>query len=265
MKTNASGIPKYAKYVKEIVANKRRFTDYETVALTEECNCKIQNRLPKMLKDPGSFTVQITIGQSVHSRGLCDLGASINLMPLSLYKKLRLGSPKPTTVILQLADRAIARPEGVVEDVLVQVGSLIFSMDFVVLDCEPDSEVPFILGRLFLVTWRALIDVAAGQLTMRAHDNVEVFDIYRALKLPSINEELSAITVVDHAVESQLVTPDDTLERVLVGHNVDGDTEAQEIETFLNLAVMEIHKRRVEPLDCELGPPPKPSIEEDPN
>ncbi|XP_049414822.1 uncharacterized protein LOC125877633 [Solanum stenotomum] len=164
------GILKYVKYIKDIVASKRRFTEYETVALTDECSYRIQNRLPKKLKDPGSFTVQITIGQSVHARGLCDLGASINLMPLPLYQKLRLGSPKRTTVILQLADRTIARPERVVEDVFVQVGSLIFPMDFVVLDFESDSEVPFILGRPFLATSRALIDVAVGQLTMRAHD-----------------------------------------------------------------------------------------------
>ncbi|KAK4712830.1 hypothetical protein R3W88_018737 [Solanum pinnatisectum] len=94
------GIPKYAKYVKEIVANKRRLTEYETVALTEECSSRIQNNLPIKLKDLGSFTVQIIIGQSIHARGLCDLGASITLMPTSLYKKLGLGSPKPTTIIL---------------------------------------------------------------------------------------------------------------------------------------------------------------------
>ncbi|XP_049366634.1 uncharacterized protein LOC125831500 [Solanum verrucosum] len=120
------GIPRYTKYVKEIVANKMRLIEYETVALTEECSSRIQNKLPTKLKDPGSFTVQITIGQSIYARGLCDLGASINLMPTSLHKKLGLGSPKPTTIILQLADRSVVRPKGIVEDVLVQVGSLIF-------------------------------------------------------------------------------------------------------------------------------------------
>ncbi|KAK4726897.1 hypothetical protein R3W88_031814 [Solanum pinnatisectum] len=135
-----SGIPRYAKYVKEIVANKNKLTEYETVAHTEECSSRIQNKLPNKLKDPGSFTVQITIGQSIHARRLCDLGASINLMPTSLYKILGLGSPKPTTIILQLADQSVARPEGVVEDVLVQVGSLIFPVDFVVLKFEPDPE-----------------------------------------------------------------------------------------------------------------------------
>ncbi|XP_049410413.1 uncharacterized protein LOC125873544 [Solanum stenotomum] len=94
------GIPRFAKYVKEIMANKMRLTEYETIALTEECSSKIQNRLPTKLKDPGSFTVHITIGHNIHARGLCDLRASINLMPTSLYKKLGLASPKPTTIIL---------------------------------------------------------------------------------------------------------------------------------------------------------------------
>ncbi|XP_049394594.1 uncharacterized protein LOC125858852 [Solanum stenotomum] len=263
-KRDTEGIPKYAKYVKDIVANKRRLTEYETVALTEECNSRIQNRLPTKLKDPGSCIVQITIGQSVHARGLCDLGASINLMPLSLYQKLGLGSPKRTTVILQLANRSIARPEGVVEDVLVQVGSLIFPVDFVVLDFEPDYEVPFILGQPFLATGRALIDVAASQLTMRAHDKVEVFDVYRVLKLPSIYEELSDITVIDSIIKSQLVLPENPLERVLVSQQLEGDAEVQETESCLNLAIVETRKIQVESLNRELGPHPKPSIEKAP-
>ncbi|KAK4713534.1 hypothetical protein R3W88_019441 [Solanum pinnatisectum] len=88
------GIPKYAKYMKDIVASKWRLTEYKTVAPTKECSSRIQNTLPKNLKDPGNFIVQISIGQNVHARGLCDLGASITLMPLSLYQKLGLGSPK---------------------------------------------------------------------------------------------------------------------------------------------------------------------------
>ncbi|XP_070015426.1 uncharacterized protein [Nicotiana sylvestris] len=101
-------IPKYAKYIKDIVANKRRLTEFETVALTEECTSRVQNKLPQKLKDPGSFTIPVRIGNVDVGHALCDLGASINLMPLSLYKQLGLGAPKPTTVMLQLADR----PDG---------------------------------------------------------------------------------------------------------------------------------------------------------
>ncbi|KAK4729591.1 hypothetical protein R3W88_022579 [Solanum pinnatisectum] len=189
------GIPRYAKYVKEIVVNKMRLTEYETVTLTEECSSRIQN--------------------------------NINLMLTFLYKKLALGSPKSTTIILQLADRSVARPKGVVEDVLVQVGSLIFN--FVVLNFELDLEVPFILGRAFLATGWAMIDVAAGQLTMRAHDKVEVFDVYKALKLLAMYEELSAITVIDLEAEALYIASKDPLERVLVGDDIYEDADAQEI------------------------------------
>ncbi|XP_059277806.1 uncharacterized protein LOC132031986 [Lycium ferocissimum] len=118
------GIPKYAKYIKDIVANKSRFTEYATVALTEECTSRIQNRLPTKLKDPGSFTIEISIGKQVVARALCDLGASINLMPSSIFRKLGLGVLRPTTIVLQLADRSLARPEGIIEDVLVQISDI---------------------------------------------------------------------------------------------------------------------------------------------
>ncbi|KAK4708784.1 hypothetical protein R3W88_029709 [Solanum pinnatisectum] len=206
------GIPRYAKYVKEIVANKRRLTEYETVALIEECNSRIK-------------IIQITIGQSIHARGLSNLGASINLMPTLLYKKLGLGSPKPTTIILQLADQCVARPEGVLEDVLVQVGSLIFLVDYVVLNSKPDPEALFILGRPFLATWHAMIVVAADQLTMRSHDEVEVFDVYKALKLPAVYEELSAIVVIDLEAEAHYIASKDLLECVLVRHDIYEDAE----------------------------------------
>ncbi|XP_049389143.1 uncharacterized protein LOC125853490 [Solanum stenotomum] len=210
----------------DMVANKSRLAEYATVALTEECSSRIQNKLPAKLKDPRSFTVQIKIGKCIEARGLCDLGANINLMPTSMFLKLGLGRPKSTTIMLQLADRLVARPDDVVEDVLVQVGTLIFSMDFVILDFELDPEVPFILGRPFLGIGGALIDVAVGRLTMRAHDKVRVFDVYKAIKLPAIYEELSAITIIDEETTTKYVEARDPLEKVLIGKDIEGDTEA---------------------------------------
>ena len=206
----------------------------------------------------------MTVGQGSNLGGLCDLGASINLMPTSVFHKLGLGKPKPTTIMLQLADRSVSRPDGIIEDVLVQVGSLIFPVDFVILDFEPDPEVPLILGRPFLATGGELIDVAAGRLTMRAHDKVEVFDVYNALKLPAVYEELSAITVVDAEVAAKCVIAKDPLERVLMGQEIEGDAEAQEFESVLNLPNVSMLKKVVEPLDRVLGPAPKLSIEEAP-
>nr|XP_009763542.1 PREDICTED: uncharacterized protein LOC104215430 [Nicotiana sylvestris] len=159
-------IPKYAKYIKDIVAHKRRLTKFETVALTEECTLRVQNKLPQKLKDPGSFTIPVRIGNIDVGRALCDLGASINLMPLSLFKQLGLGAPRPTTVILQLADRSIAHPEGVIEDVLLQIGKFIFPTDFIILDYEDDELVPIILGRPLLATGDAIIKVREGKMIL---------------------------------------------------------------------------------------------------
>ncbi|XP_047266525.1 uncharacterized protein LOC107839034 [Capsicum annuum] len=150
-------VPKYAKYLKDIDANKNRLAEYATVSLTQECTSKIQNKLATKLKDSGSFTLEITLGQTICAHGLCDLGASINLMPTSWYRKMGFGSPKPTTTVLKLADRSLARPDNVIEDVLIQVEFLIFPMDFVILDFEADPVVPFILGQPFLATTQSLI------------------------------------------------------------------------------------------------------------
>ncbi|XP_019235408.1 PREDICTED: uncharacterized protein LOC109215752 [Nicotiana attenuata] len=133
-------VPKYAKNIKDIMANKRRLTEFETVALTEECSSRIQSMLPQKLKDRGSFTIQILIGKHTVGRALCDLGESINLMSLSVFRHLGLGDPRPTTVILQLADRYLAHPEGVIEDVLVQVDSFIFPADFIILSLIRNSH-----------------------------------------------------------------------------------------------------------------------------
>lgn len=98
---------------------------------------------------------------------LCDLGAGINLMPLSVFRRLQLGEEKPTTVILQLADRSLAHPRGVIKDVLVKIDKFIFPVDFIVLDMEKDTNVPIILGRPFLATGQALINVQKGELKLR--------------------------------------------------------------------------------------------------
>lgn len=97
-------MPSYVKFMKEILLNKRKLGEYETMMLTEECTAILQNKLPPKLKDPGSFTIPCTIGNSYFKKALCDLGASINLMPLSIFRQLGIGEVKSTTISLQLAD-----------------------------------------------------------------------------------------------------------------------------------------------------------------
>ena len=117
-------MPSYVKFMKDILTQKRRLADFETVNLIEECSAILQRKLPQKLKDPGSFTIPCTIGNAIFERALCDLGASINLMPLSIIKRLGLGEARPTTVTLQLADRSLKHLRGVIEDVLVKVDKL---------------------------------------------------------------------------------------------------------------------------------------------
>ena len=152
-------MPNCVKFMKEIISNKRKLEEHETVALTEECSAILQKKLPPKLKDPGSFTIPCTIGDSFFDKALCDLGASINLMSFSVFRKLGFGEAKPTTVSLQLADRSIKYPRGIIEDILVKVDKFIFPVDFIMLDMEEDQEIPIILGRPFLATGRTLTDV----------------------------------------------------------------------------------------------------------
>ncbi|XP_024027178.1 uncharacterized protein LOC112093279 [Morus notabilis] len=127
--------------------------------MTKESSAILQNKTPPKLKDTGSFTILCAIGNNYFSKVLCDLGASINLMPMSIFNKLGIGKARPTTVTLQLADRSLAHPEGKIKNVMVKVDKFIFPADFIILDYEADRKVPIILGRPFLPTGRTLIDV----------------------------------------------------------------------------------------------------------
>ncbi|XP_038874990.1 uncharacterized protein LOC120067513 [Benincasa hispida] len=177
-------MPIYVKFLKDILTKKRRVSEKEVIALTQEYNVLVSNSLPKKQKNLGSFTVPCSIGGLDVGHALCDLGASINLMPLSIFKKLGIGEAQPTSVTLHLADRTIKYPEGKIEDVLVKVDNLIFPADFIILDYEADREVPIILGCAFLANGKVLIDMHKGELTIRV-DNEEIkFNVLNALKFP---------------------------------------------------------------------------------
>ncbi|KAL0345410.1 UNVERIFIED_CONTAM: hypothetical protein Sradi_4372300 [Sesamum radiatum] len=172
----------------KVICNKRKWEGGETVKLNEECSAVLQNKLPPKLKDPGSFSIPCTIGNTNFDNALCDLGASVNLMPYSMFEKLGMHELTPTIITLQLADRSIKYPRENVEDVLVKVGKFIIPVDFIVLDMEEDVYMPLILGRPFLATSRALIDVQKGQLTLRVNDEHVVFNVFKPMKYLHKNE-----------------------------------------------------------------------------
>ncbi|XP_073133635.1 uncharacterized protein [Henckelia pumila] len=161
-------MPNYAKFLMEVMLRKRNLEEFETVNLTEECSVILQKKLPQKLKDPGIFTIPCIIGSSHFINALCDLGANINLISLSVFGNLGLGEVKPTKIALQLADKSIKYPRGIIDYVLVKVDKFIFPADFIVLEMEEDGNMPLILGRPFLATAEAKIDVKKGALTMGA-------------------------------------------------------------------------------------------------
>ncbi|KAK5846263.1 hypothetical protein PVK06_002546 [Gossypium arboreum] len=163
-------MPTYTKFLKELLTNKKKFEDLSTVELNEECSAILQNKLPTKLKDPGRFTIPCLIGSFNVDKALADLGASINLMPYKMFKQLGLGEPKPTRMSIQLADRFVKYPRGIIEDILVKVDKFIFPVDFVMHDMDEDVEVPLILGHPFLATARAVIDVGNGKMVLRVGD-----------------------------------------------------------------------------------------------
>ena len=213
-------MPSYAKFMKEILSNKRKWKleEHETVLLTEESIAILQNKLPPKLKDPKSFSIPCTIGNTYFDKALCDLGASINLMPLYVFRKLGLGVPKATTISLQLADTSIKYHKGMIEDVLVKVDKFIFPADFIVLDMIEDREIPIILGRPFLATRRTLIDVQEGKLILRVQDEQVTFNVFEAMKYPSKIDRCLQIDTIDKVIiESFCDTmPNDTLETCIV-------------------------------------------------
>ena len=195
-------IPSYAKFIKELCTNKRRFKDHEEVKLTEEVSAVLSRKLPPKLKDPGSFTITCKIGDHMFERALLDLGSSINLLPFSVYEYLSLGELKPTSITLQLVDRSVKHRRGILEDILVKVGEFILPADFVVLDMESVSmphHLSIILGRPFMATAGSKIDVQKGTIEMKVNGQKIEFKVFEAMKMPR-DEDCFQIEVIEQAI-----------------------------------------------------------------
>ncbi|KAI3443836.1 hypothetical protein Pfo_000501 [Paulownia fortunei] len=228
-------MPNYAKFMKDVMSRKRRLVEFETVNLTEEIQ---------------EFYYSLYHRRIFFDKALCDLGASINLMPLSVFRKLGIGEVKPSTITLQLADRSLTYPRGVVEDVLVKVDKFIFPADFVVLDMEEDQEIPLILVRPFLATGRALIDVQRGELTLRVNEDEVMFNIYRALKFQEEPHTCNRIEMLETCLHDHFLKqiPIEPLERCIVhsimqgnDHEIDND-DLMHYLLFLESGEVELKK-----------------------
>ncbi|KAM1658472.1 hypothetical protein ACFXTN_042625 [Malus domestica] len=193
-------IPKYAKCLKKLCTTRKRFREKEVVQVSENVSAIIQRKLPPKCKDPGSFTIPCVIGNTRFKSAMLDLGASINVMPYSVYASMNLGVLKNDGVIIQLADRSNAYPKGVVEDVLVQVNHLIFPADFYVLEMDESDHapsLPILLGRPFMKTAQTKIDVTKGEVTMAFGGDMICFKISESIETPNVVRSCCVIDTIE--------------------------------------------------------------------
>jgi len=225
-------MPTYAKFLIEILSNKKIEED-ETVNLTEECGAIIQNKLPPKLKDPGRFFIPCVIGSEIVKKAMCDLGASVSLMSLSLCERMGIGELKPTIMTLQLAYHSIKYPAGIIEDVPVKVGEIYIPAEFVVMEMEEDIQVPILLGRSLLATTGAIIDVKHGKLAFNVGKDTVESKLANLMKSSSIEDSCCMIDIINRCVkECSLASPaHDGLEMCLMnnaGTRLVGDAQAYE-------------------------------------
>nr|GEY23648.1 DNA-directed DNA polymerase [Tanacetum cinerariifolium] len=185
-----------------LLNNKDKLIELTKTPLNENCSAVVLKKLPEKLGDPGCFLIPCDFTGLDKCLALADLGASINLMPLSIWKKLILPTLNDTKMVLELTDRTISKPTGVAENVFVKVGKFYFPADFFILDFVADPRVPLILGRPFLITAQALIDVYEGEITLR-HDDQSL--TLKCGDTPSISynnlESLNKVDLIDTTCE----------------------------------------------------------------
>ncbi|XP_070049087.1 uncharacterized protein [Nicotiana tomentosiformis] len=172
-----SQMPAYAKFIKEILTKKRKIEETFVVKLAEHCSAILQNKLPQKYGDRGSFTIPYSVETIHFDKSLCDSGASINLMPLSIYRKLEkeIGEIRFAPISLQLSDQKTLIPEGIVEYVLVRMDKFVFPIDFIVVNMEENKKVPLIIGRPFLVTNRDILDIHERKLMLKVGEETVNF------------------------------------------------------------------------------------------
>ena len=202
-------VPTYAKFLKDLCTVKRGLNVSKKAFLTEQVSAIIEYKTPVKYKDPGCPTISINIGGFSLEKSLLDLGASVNLLPYSMYKQLGLGELKPTSITLSLADRSIKIPKGTIEDVLIQVDKLFYPVDFVVLDTEPvavgTNHVPIILGRPFLATSNAIINCRNGVIQLTFGNMTLELNIFHLSKrhMHLVEDDCEEVCIIDTILEEQ--------------------------------------------------------------
>ena len=202
-------VPTYAKFLKDICTVKKGFNVNEKAFLIEQVSAIIKCKTPVKCKDPGCPTISVNIGGTCVEKALLDLGASVNLLPYSMYKQLGLGELKPTSITLSLPDRYIKIPKGIIEDVLIQVDKFYYPVDFVVLDTKPvavgANHVPIILGRPFLATSNAIINCRNGVMQLTFGNMTLELNIFHLSKkhMQPVEDDCEEVCIIDTILEEQ--------------------------------------------------------------
>nr|GEY49964.1 reverse transcriptase domain-containing protein [Tanacetum cinerariifolium] len=185
-------MPKFTSTLKALIGNKEKLSEMARTLMNEHCLAVILNKLPRKLGDPGKFLIPCEFLGMDECLALADLGASINLMPLSVWEGLSLPELTPTCMTHELADRSVSKPIDIAKDVSVKVGVFHFLADFVVVDFKPDPRVPLILGRCFLKTGQALIDVHKGELTLCIENEAITYNLDQTSRYSANYNQMTA-------------------------------------------------------------------------
>ncbi|GJZ67085.1 reverse transcriptase domain-containing protein [Tanacetum coccineum] len=195
-------MPRFAPTIRNLLMNKEKLLELAKIPLNENCSAMLLKKLPEKLRDLGKFLIPCNFPGMDVCHALPDLGASINLMPLSFWKKLSLPELTPTRMTIELADRSITHPKGLAEDVYVKVGKFHFPIDFVVVNFKADPRVHLILGRSFLRTGRALIDVYGEKITLMVDNEAITFNLDQTTRYsPTNDKSVNRIDIINAVCE----------------------------------------------------------------
>ncbi|GKB54054.1 reverse transcriptase domain-containing protein [Tanacetum coccineum] len=255
-------MPNYGKFLKELISNKHKIEQISAAFLSNESSTILQNKVPPKLGDPRSFLIPCNF-KTFSCNALADLGASINLMPYSLYAKLSLETLKPTKMTVRLADRSVQYPVGIAKNMLVKVGKFTFLADFVILEMEEDSKVPLILGCPFLHTADAVIRVKQKQLNLGVGTKRIIFNIDSAMKHSYSNDDICfSIDVIDEILEEDFDALLDEGSKIL--HSIEGTLLEEEIfSEFDDIMAMTADENSESESDTEEPPFEKITINTD--
>ncbi|KAH9750930.1 hypothetical protein KPL71_014077 [Citrus sinensis] len=259
-------VPSYAKFLKDLCTKKRNLHVTKKAFLTEQISNLLQCKMPPKFKDPGSPTISCVIGNQCFDKALLDLGASVNLLPYSVYMQLGLGELKPTSIILQLADRSMKIPRGIIEDVLIQIDKFYYPVDFIVIDTQhvhdPKKHTPVILGRPFLATADAHISCRTGNMQLSFGNMTMELNIFNVPKQAQEDDEVVEVDMIEASIDDSLISNhrDNPLTPCTTNSDfsVDVDSGIGEVNALLDLTLLIDlikWKEKIEPL------PPEEKIE----